>query len=216
MTMDSSPVEFGELGDANNAVDWSDDDSADFHEPTTDPLSTVEPTPAHSEPTAAVCCDRDDQSKATGIGATDGIELESASALWIDEPMDESNLVSSGQINALFGHFDEEEEITVGSGFATHRQPAPAAADNLEALLQQEIVAFGSAPAEDIRANVDPYVIQLSDTADPSPVTDDSDLLVIEDEVSILPIDGGNTDETEARAVSVDFQAMLSKMRGPN
>jgi hypothetical protein len=43
---------------------------------------------------------------------------------------------------------------------------------------------------------------------------DDSDLLVIEDEVEIRRVDSGKRHEAKEHTYSVDFQVMMSRMRG--
>ena len=159
--------------------------------------------------------------------SNDGIHLESSSAVWVDDPIEDQSEHSSEvaehsytdqeQPEPLFGQFDDEEEISVGSGFATPAPTQASAPANLETLLQQEIVGAGDL----VQANdSDCDVIQMHGEQDCAQgleqTRDDSDLLVIEDEVAVIPIDGGNPLDNEPQSVSVDFQAMLTKMRGDN
>jgi type II secretory pathway predicted ATPase ExeA len=278
MSIESSPIEFGELDDSGSTVQWDDEESGGYGELPTDQPIALEQEPSVAERGGAqrrgaqrrgaerrdaerCSAERRDAERRSaerrdaerrdaerrvedrgiaergssqesrtedyqteacesGAGGPDslltdnGIALETSSALWVDEPLGESCIENETPAGTLFGQFDHEEEIKIGSGFATRHQEIPAPPANLETLLQQEIVGAGS-PIESI-ASAEPEVIQLPGSGDRSPVADDSDLLVIEDEVAVLPIDGGSADGPEAQPVSVDFQAMLSKMRGGN
>jgi len=154
----------------------------------------------------------------------EGIALESPSASWVDEPAAdvqphdiEPASVGPAPLE-LFGQFDQEETIAVGSGFATQPDLARPAPADLESLLQEEIVAAGPAGqhfADDLPGCERAPTVQLHRLHDDEAVCrDDSDLLVIEDDVDVLPMDWSLQPPQEGHEVSVDFQSILSKMRG--
>ncbi len=177
---------------------------------------------------------------------------------------------------ALFGDFEDEESVTIGSGVAPAAGVAPTATDqpgvpvvpagqppaDLESMLHQEIIGISSVAAAGLELDgqsdnqsdhveSDPYedpsvefspepeevvedfvcqpnepesetaeadapVIWLAETDVPSTdhvEGDDRDLLVIEDEVEIAATDAIKTVDSQEQTISVDFQAMLSRMR---
>ncbi len=223
----ASTVEFGELGDSSATVQWSDEPaekaterkvSREEVEPTAQAAGLERSAVAVSGPEPSACgsgVQTDSSAKyearpsqSATCESNDGIHLESSSAVWVDDPIQE-------QPEPLFGQFDDEEEISVGSGFAAPAPTQASAPANLETLLQQEIVGAGDL----VQANdSDCSVIQMHGEQECGQeleqTRDDSDLLVIEDEVAVIPIDAGNPLDNEPQSVSVDFQAMLSKMRG--
>ena len=225
-----STIEFGELSDScgpisqtsdsDRSIQWCDDESTE-HEPAASPSVS----PQHRF------------AATNNSSSLSGIQIETSSALWVDDPDNQPRLKSQFASSAslphvkmssqppieLFGQFDFEEEIPVGNGFAIRQIASGGVPANLESLLQQEIVGGGSTiPVVDrdpklIRINADCELDDCElDNADFDVASDDSDLLVIEDEVAVLPMNKVSTNSTEGQIVSVDFQAMLSKMRGTN
>jgi type II secretory pathway predicted ATPase ExeA len=217
---ESSPIEFGELGESSDSVPWSGE--AEVVEFDSNPIDQAparyEPEPYQEAPCESAPCESAPCEQDQVVAGND-IQLESSSAVWVDEPeVGPSAVVEFGsereqQPTALFGEFEHEEDISVGSGFAAQPQTQPATPANLETLLQQEIVGAGET-IQISESNSD--VIQFHPDDDRQPRRDDSDLLVIEDEVAVIPIDGGAANANEPQAISVDFQAMLTKMRGKN
>jgi type II secretory pathway predicted ATPase ExeA len=154
------------------------------------------------------------------------IELASSSARWIE---DEACAVvgsssARGEIQhrdqtprgnrVLFGDFDHEEQLSVGGGFATRPVAKTESPVNLETKLRHEAgIASQTIEIDDH----DPQFIRFRGPHR-RPVTpaDDSDLLVIEDEVTVLPVEAAQSSDDPGQAVSVDFQSMLTKMRGSN
>lgn len=162
-----------------------------------------------------------------------GIELESSSACWIEETAEQPQqpeqpeqhlcdvLQTAGEVLELFGQFENEEEIAVGTGFSTRLAAPPVAPTDLESLLHAEIVAAGPFDAEyaDAPPPAEIPKIQLhrydeeEDRNAPAGCQDDSDLLIIEDDVDVLPMDWCEPPPGPAHEVTVDFQSMLARMR---
>ncbi len=232
--------------DSRESIQWCDDekmvameisapDSSGQMEGNETELGSYEPEPYRSETSRGQTACRKSVNREHRLGAESGyaeprdIELESPFALWVDEPNDEyspdhhfAHHSSIDQPNTnnqlpvgLFGEFEVEEEISVGSGFATRQVASVGVPANLELLLQQEIVG-GGAQIRIAESDPDPDQIQINADQEIYASSDDSDLLVIEDEVAVLPMNSHSIESAKGPVVSVNFQAMLSKMRGPN
>lgn len=216
---DSSPVEFGELSDDGSSVQWNEESSES----------------SDSEPA--------------------DIQVEVATASWVEEPADEMEPVAESveemteervDVSNLFGEFEEEEEVSVGNSFCATTNEEPVM--NLEAMLQSEIIGVDSlvmatmeneepcasstccesidieleqrlaAMANDVENEFDEpaedeAVLQVVPQEATSLRGDDSDMLVIEDEVDIRPISEATRVDGERQTISVDFHQMLSRMR---
>jgi hypothetical protein len=139
----------------------------------------------------------------------------------------------------LFGDFDEEEEVWVGNGVSVTQQFDNGTTIDLEEMLHSEIIGIASdasqashfAQAED---KTDRYSDRLLSFTEQNSVQwldevegvdaaidddsdiviqDDTDMLVIEDEVDLRAAEPTSRIDGEEKVVSVDFQAMLSRMR---
>jgi hypothetical protein len=277
MVRDSTNIEFGELDESESYLDRPE---------------------THREQFAAA-------KSGQAIADLDDIVVEGASELWLDDheesPILESEalatessdeFVDTPSDQSVFGDFEMEEDIAVGTGVS--RQPTRAAEPpaNLEQALHQEIVGLNHYMAEILNQPVETNAFvdaeeSLDDTlfadsepeqaseeclsavddeeaveerqpqqqasafeqpASPAienpeeieqreavksphsiywigeeePVSetdtgnigrDDSDLLVIEDEIEVRRVDAAKRYDALDQTISVDFQAMLSRMR---
>jgi type II secretory pathway predicted ATPase ExeA len=137
----------------------------------------------------------------------------------------------------VFGDFDHEEDIAVGTGFPARTHSTNETHVDLESALHQEIIGLNTelvdllidAPTHcDVDAAADagestilrfeepnvPSSERTVNSRDEFTGRDDSDLLVIEDEVEIRRVDSGKRHEAKEHTYSVDFQVMMSRMRG--
>lgn len=207
-----STVEFGELDGECEASDG---------EP-----AAVASSPAERNASAADAPAGDEIAAAAGscmqAPAAD-IELETSTACWIDDEEDHRpsrhrprREDPATESTALFGQFDEEEEISVGTGFVIRYDRGSRTPSNLESLLQAEIVSAGSAGGRVDRDTVPAPTLAMEVHChdDDCVCGDDSDLLVIEDEVDVLPMGDIVHADRGAEHVSIDFQSMLARMRG--
>ncbi|MFK8111822.1 MAG: ExeA family protein [Rubripirellula sp.] len=220
------------------------------------------------------------------VDVPDDIEVEPTGAMWVDESTEAAEpimpaaedmetcepSISGTTTSALFGEFDEEEELVIGDAFVPPKAAAPVV--NLESILQQEIVGMSSMvadacqivpestedssidmamesrllalaegteaslqfeaevepeaamqPEADLEPELEmeavsyeleldqPEILPLSD-ADCIPLSrDDQDMLVIEDELDLQPVDTVARVDGERHTISVDFHQMLNKMR---
>ncbi len=196
---------------------------------------------------------------------TCGPETIESSAQWISEPgdQDRSRHVPPQSVvqmesraplpSALFGDFDQEEEIAVGRPIAATRDDQPTQNADLESMLHEEIVGMSSAmhlyqfPDEAINTfgaptgEYEPSTSELRPTISPadsqvgsqveshqssayavpysSPQSDmmissdDSDILIIEEDVDVHGRVEPPRMRREESTISVDFQAMLTRMR---
>ncbi len=183
---------------------------------------------------------------------TDGVAVQR------NNPLPES--LSAPSTADLFGEFDEEEELLVGTDAGraiqcgVQGQPVRDVECSLEASLHQEVVgiAADAAAAREPRSNgaedgteeaaSGPDAGEANSTSPTNPpeaadvppakssqasasflwlteadngelIHDDSDLLVVEDELSSESPVAATRVDAEAQEVTVDFQAMLNKMR---
>jgi len=126
----------------------------------------------------------------------------------------------------LFGTFDQEEPVDV------HRESeANTATHQIESVMHEEIVGIteipldptagspGILPEVSAQDSQNPTLKILSADQDQtdSPQdgfrTDDSDLLIIEDEVELRRIDKPQTTQESGQPMSIDYQKLLSRMR---
>ena len=269
-----SAIEFGELDDSANFGAWNDavdPDSVESSSPQDQPSVT---DVCGSELTATKQCETGQcetgqcepgDSQASAAGVENDIEVESATATFVEETVEQESPTSTNGTPtpaALFGHFDHEEEVAVGNGFMPQQPVSPAAPPtNLEAMLHQEIVGISSfadsydpidsSPAIDddsedtvefIEApekQIEDFINVVEDESDcenaddSNPVLwvseddredriaedrlrDDCDILVIEDEIALQRVDAAARVDAQDKTISVDFRAMLAKMRSGN
>ena len=151
-------------------------------------------------------------------------------------PLSLHTLASTTPLPALlFGEdlYDDEEDLTIGAGPAkpiavSMRSDEPAEpAKDLEPTLHEEIIELasitsGAQPtqsptAETLRfegaETIPAPVLWLTETEDGRLIRDDSDLLIVEDDVPSDRAVRTKQKNERAEAISVDFQAMLEKMR---
>lgn len=195
------------------------------------------------------------------------IEVEPSTAIWLDEPAplepetcdssapDVAETIQAAPntppASVLFGDFDHEEEVSVGTGTATrpaeHIDPAP---QDLESMLHEEIIGMshydesimlaastftGPNDADDsdvdaLRPDMDGLHEIVEDNQSTLPMDqrlqiasdldddiqispDDSDMLVIEDEVDLSNDNKPTRSQLKQQTVSIDFQSMLARMR---
>ncbi|MCG8652473.1 MAG: hypothetical protein MI861_21710, partial [Pirellulales bacterium] len=156
----------------------------------------------------------------------------------------------------IFGEFDEEEEVTIGSAVAVSSPRDEAAPpDDLESTLHEEIIGISSVVSSGLQsyedgtaetqspdvshigfpqsqeeperpfngecdAEIDGKVtasvqpaIWVTEPSDNDPIQDDRDLLVIEEEMELARTDTIKKIDSHEQTISVDFQAMLRRMR---
>ena len=314
ISMNTTPIEFGELGELEPASESSE--HGDLPVESSSPESGCE--------SASDCCDEsvvcdsevtadpiaeqienDIQIVSSDIECAVETELNqsecfevAASALDSDQQaFSEEDQVANEQPvvsvspGAVFGEFDDEEELAIGNGVspfyeagqvevidevsselptaepcqihaeesANADEPANESND-LESILHQEIIGISSVAADGLTAYDDPADNELADeelveptsehiaqdsdeqsegesnSIDPEAenadttesifwmtetesgeiVQDDSDMLVIEDEVELVKVDPVKTVDSQEQTISVDFQAMLARMRSAN
>jgi hypothetical protein len=254
-----APIEFGELDESVNFAEWIPDHQAENQtalveqgSPQSDPC---EPDHCESGESASGSC------QAAAAEFERDIEFESSTANWVEEPAEPNSPAPiHASPAALFGHFEQEEEVELGNGFARTQASMPAT--NLEAMLHEEIVNITtlgepaapinevSLASEDRSEDSDNHKIlsgpeeqiqdfisvddvnaesQVSEDQDPVlrmpqvesdsaqcklTIRDDSDILVIEDELDLRRLDPASRVDSQEKTISVDFQAMLSKMQG--
>ncbi len=174
-----------------------------------------------------VACDRVNEMAAS-------IESIEATDEWICEaggtsndrylpPPNVSHIASSTPLpSALFGDFDDEEQVPVGLGIRANESTDAMMVSDLETMLHEEIVGLSS----------DMQLFQFPDTdcdqngmsADEGrygePITDDlliseddSDILIIEDDMDVQSRVEPPSMRREESTISLDFQAMLTRMR---
>lgn len=295
----SQAIEFGELDESNDDISHASHESPHTQAVEYSELSDeTQADPCDDACLATSCdpatCEKEDcqqgQCSLTASHVSDHVvedDVESeAEAVSIEmatdhcvesTEVDEHNVTTETLVPpsaALFGEFEEEEEVVVGSGVlpgaqVTSQEPV----NDIESMLHQEIVSIASAAAEQTAVAEDyelspstPEVeltsepgeseftrhatendIEISDEdchwADepevisvvPSPpvlwldeagtgdqdgddeqdlrISDDQDLLVIEDDVDIAPASVETRVDSQEQTISVDFQAMLARMR---
>jgi len=251
----SSNVEFGELDEMPTvprrtnepAIDWTPAEALDFDDALGESLTSDAVSQRNTFETSPAC-----RSGACGQGECDqaGCERQDGDP---DSPGTSQSVTSNPSkesttppIIALFGDFDDEEEVQVGNGFAVVTEGDEQGEWDLESILHSEIVgiaqeaslASGSCAEPDVcdqpdvkfstRVSsrdrlIDENPVQWIDEAvgtgkpmnDDSDIVihDDSDLLVIEDDLHLRADACAPRIDAEERTVSVDFQAMLSRMR---
>ena len=251
-----APIEFGELDESVNFAEWLPETKTD--------LADEDSTQArHCE--AGDCETRQGEPGSCQASAAEfenDIEVETSTANWVEEPAESTSPAPTAvSPTALFGEFEQEEEVAVGSGFARPPSPAILPTEDLEVMLHQEIVnittfdetaavvnetsmfsndqsdasgthEFLAEPeAQDqesitiddedtgcqISEDQEP-VIRLSqaesEESDPVAAThDDSDILVIEDEIELRMLVPASRVDSQEKTISVDFQEMLSRMQ---
>ena len=151
-------------------------------------------------------------------------------------PLSLHTLASTTPLPALlFGEdlYDDEEDLMIGAGPAkpiavSTRSDEPAEpAKDLEQTLHEEVIELasitsGAQPTESPAAETIRFegaetipapVLWLTETEDGRLIRDDSDLLIVEDDVPSERAVRTKQKNERAEAISVDFQAMLEKMR---
>ncbi len=248
------PIEFGELDESVNFAEWIPEHQA------ANQAAGVDQGSLQSDPCEPNHCETGESAIGSCQPAAaqfeSDIEFESSTANWVEEPaapMPPAPIQVSPA--ALFGHFEQEEEVPVGNAFARPQPSMPPT--NLEAMLHQEIVnittldatsapinavsltseesenhKFLAEPEEQIQdfINVNDDDADCQDSEDQDAVLrmpevesdvtqckltihDDSDILVIEDELELRKIDPSSRVDSQEKTISVDFQAMLSRMQ---
>lgn len=147
----------------------------------------------------------------------------------------------SSAAKELFGSFEDEVVVPVAAGpGAADGEPLDLNSiygqSDLESILHQEIVGMSADASRlhvfheetdgDVNANSNQQrradgpvrstrqpVLWLTETDQGALVSDDSDLLIIEDSVEVSPVAPAVTFDDDEQPVSVDFQAMLERMR---
>tara|TARA_R110002049_G_scaffold47902_1_gene138450 strand:- start:165741 stop:167417 length:1677 start_codon:yes stop_codon:yes gene_type:complete len=246
----SSSVEFGQL-DESASFEYSSElsDEPASYEPSCGESSCDQPStePAYMETVGQAECD-------TPSG--DAAYCDELSACETDERVDLACTIDEDKLTiceadevveipptapqtVLFGDFDEEEDVELGSGIASAHEAVTPAPLDLESMLHSEIIGIASDASDASRhhefsdlsidgAPVEPEtnadqntVLWMDDVESTEPldddsdivIHDDSDMLVIEDDVDVELTDTTARIDTEEQVVSVDFQAMLSRMR---
>ena len=215
LAKDSAPVEFGELAELPELS------FADEEEPSACDSSNTDCDQAK--------CEIANLSVESDPSPNDNLQIES----------------NTPEPTVLFGDFDDEEEVELGSGIAQAQTNEPPPID-IESILHSEIIGIASdashashlesgnmAPLvdenDDLRqglsiatSSLSTATVQWIDESNaPSTVDDDSDIvihddsdmLIIEDEVNLHSVESPRSVDAEEQTVTVDFQAMLSRMR---
>jgi type II secretory pathway predicted ATPase ExeA len=205
----SSPVEYGELSESNSASRDGEHYETDY-EPTNSSIDV-------------------------------GIEVETATAMWIDEeePASHSANTAVASTVELFGEFDDEEEVAVGSTYAAKMTPLNRSFANVETPWQHGAIDVGNIAMVELRSQpsaalADQAPIQARDAGNCCEkngsveaghgsvlrlptcrglAADDRDILVIEDELELSAQDSVTRVDGERQTISVDFHQMLAKMR---
>ena len=134
----------------------------------------------------------------------------------------------------LFGDFEHEESLSLGAGIATsHTVTSEDPAVELESMIHSQIVSlsetatearFGGIDTEQQEGNHSQQVVWYDHPADQEEclitdedgadcVFDDSDLLIIEDEVDVTSRPSSARVDGAEQPVSVDYRTMLNRMR---
>lgn len=270
------PVEFGELDDSVSFADWDPGQNASQDGTDKPDLPQVD-LPECEVGESSECENTAHPMEEAGVEIK--IQVEPATANWVDEPA-EHPTPSTASAATLFGDFEQEEEISVGSGFTRPQPSVPPT--NLEEILQQEVFNVSAIdettslasdvsviwddgqypeaealPTEveesppdvvklveedvecqmaDAECQVGEAECQISDAEcqvgdaedavlrmpqadhlemeEDISIRDDSDILVIEDEIELRRQEPAARIRGQEQTISVDFQAMLSRMQG--
>ena len=221
----SSNVEFGQL----------DELDVPANEPAPDGAGSCEEEPAAIDPVDNdVAIDSSAPSSCIAEGRV--IEAEESTICEKEETTEISPTVPKA---VLFGDFDDEEEVDLGNGIAVTSIGAESTPIDLESMLHSEIVGIASdaADASHFVAAEERHREEANAFDQPIPeenrvlwtdeiqgreaitddsdivIHDDSDMLVVEDDVDVRVSDLSARIDVEEKVVSVDFQAMLAKMR---
>ena len=175
--------------------------------------SDVGPLSQELEPSAANAPTNDNHAPATGYDAP--TDVAHCGSIDFEASLhDEVLLLNEMATQARFGGVDPENAFANAGnhGVSSHEQPAIWLAE--DDIVPEETDHSGHA---DMRSHDErPMPTTATNAAEHSDmqlINDDSDLLIIEDEMSVVPRPHTASSTESETTMSVDFQAMLSRMR---